>query len=136
MAQESLVPANVTIWVNRANIEFRVYKNEAAIYEFGSDLAKPYFWPLETSSSKQITRSWPMRKDGPDASGPEALFRSSRPISGRPDSRAVGFRRDSVPGLPSVGPSRAPDLPGGKSGSRDRTLGREEDGASLGGIDR
>jgi hypothetical protein len=66
--EERLFPADVTIWVNRANIEFRVYKNEAAIYEFGNELAKPYFWPLETSSSRQVTRSWPMRKDGPDES--------------------------------------------------------------------
>lgn len=67
-SDKSLVPANVTLWVNRANIEFRVYKNEAAIYEFGGELAKPYFWPLETSSSRQVTRSWPMLKDSPDES--------------------------------------------------------------------
>jgi len=66
--KESLVPANVTIWVNRANIEFRVYKNEAAIYEFGRDLQKPYFWPLESSSSKQVTRSWPMLPPKPGGS--------------------------------------------------------------------
>src|SRR5690242_18094180 len=65
---ESLVPANVTLWVNRANIEFRVYKNEAAIYEFGPRLAKPYFWPLETSSSRQVTRSWPMLDAAPGGS--------------------------------------------------------------------
>jgi Methane oxygenase PmoA len=65
---ESLVPANVTISVNPANMEFRVYKNEAAIYEFGQYLFKPYFWPLEASNSKQVTRSWPMIKDAPDTS--------------------------------------------------------------------
>jgi hypothetical protein len=65
---EPLFPADVDLWVNRANIEFRVYKNEAAIYEFGNDLAKPYFWPLESSSNKQVTRSWPMLKDPPDRS--------------------------------------------------------------------
>jgi hypothetical protein len=63
---EPLFPADVDLWVNRANIEFRVYKNEAAIYEFGPDLAKPYFWPLESSSNKNVTRSWPMLRDAPD----------------------------------------------------------------------
>ncbi len=58
--EEALFPADVTIWVNRANIEFRVYKNEAAIYDFGRDHAKPYFWPLEASNSREVTRSWPM----------------------------------------------------------------------------
>jgi hypothetical protein len=57
---ESLLPADVDLWINRANMEFRVYKNEAAIYEFGRDLSKPYFWPLEASNNKQVTRSWPM----------------------------------------------------------------------------
>jgi hypothetical protein len=66
--QESLVPANVTIWVNRANVEFRVYKNEAAIYEFGRTLQKPYFWPLECSNNKQVTRSWPMLPAAPGGS--------------------------------------------------------------------
>ncbi len=50
----------VTIAVNKANIEFRVNKDEAAIYEYGGDLAKPYFWPLNASNNKHVTRDWPM----------------------------------------------------------------------------
>lgn len=66
--KEAPFPADVTIWVNRANIEFRVYKNEAAIYEFGRELAKPYIWPLEASNNEQVTRSWPMLKAKPGGS--------------------------------------------------------------------
>src|SRR5262249_8140144 len=101
VAQESLVPANVTIWVNRANIEFRVYKNEAAIYEFGSDLAKPYFWPLETSSSKQITRSWPMRKDGPDESRDHPHQKSAWFTYGDviPEGMEIKHKRKGVEGI-------------------------------------
>jgi hypothetical protein len=65
---EPLFPADVDMWVNRANIEFRVYKNQAAIYEFGRDLAKPYFWPLQASNHKQVTRSWPMMAATPGGS--------------------------------------------------------------------
>jgi len=65
---EPLFPEDVDLWVNRANIEFRVYKNEAAIYEFGRDLAKPYFWPLEASNNRQVTRSWPMLRKPSDES--------------------------------------------------------------------
>jgi hypothetical protein len=65
---EPLFPEDVDLWVNRANIEFRVYKNEAAIYEFGHGLTKPYFWPLEASNSRQVTRGWPMLRNPPDES--------------------------------------------------------------------
>jgi hypothetical protein len=65
---ERLFPEDVDLWVNRANIEFRVYKNEATIYEFGRDRTKPYFWPLEASNNRQVTRSWPMLSNPPDAS--------------------------------------------------------------------
>ncbi|HEY7427715.1 MAG TPA: PmoA family protein [Gemmataceae bacterium] len=100
-AQKSLVPANVTIWVNRANIEFRVYKNEAAIYEFGRDLAKPYFWPLETSSSKQVTRSWPMRKDGPDESRDHPHQKSAWFTYGDviPEGMEIKHKREKVEGI-------------------------------------
>jgi hypothetical protein len=65
---EPLFPADVDLWVNRANMEFRVYKNVAAIYEFGQGLAKPYFWPLQASNNKQVTRSWPMLTTRPSGS--------------------------------------------------------------------
>jgi hypothetical protein len=98
---ESLVPANVTIWVNRANIEFRVYKNEASIYEFGRDLAKPYFWPLETSSSKQVTRNWPMRNDGPDESRDHPHQKSAWFTYGDviPEGLEIKHKRKGVEGI-------------------------------------
>ncbi|HEY7428942.1 MAG TPA: DUF6807 family protein [Gemmataceae bacterium] len=65
---EPLFPADVDLWVNRANIEFRVYKNTAAIYEFGTNLTKPYFWPLQAPNHKQVTRSWPMLTTRPSGS--------------------------------------------------------------------
>jgi hypothetical protein len=65
---DSSVPANATISVNQASLAFRVSKKDAAIYEFGPNLFKPYFWPLEASNGRRITRAWPMIKDGPDTS--------------------------------------------------------------------
>ena len=68
---EPMYPEEVELWVNRANMEFRVYRYdryEAAIYEFGRDLAKPYFWPLVAPNNKNVTRSWPMVRNPLDHS--------------------------------------------------------------------
>jgi hypothetical protein len=88
---EPLFPEDVDLWVNRANVEFRVYKNEAAIYEFGPDLAKPYFWPLEASNSKQVTRSWPMMPPSPGGS------------RDRPEQKSAWFGHgDVIPEGPTI----------------------------------
>jgi hypothetical protein len=74
---EPLFPADVDMWVNRANIEFRVFKNQAAIYEFGGRLAKPYFWPLQAPNHKQVTRSWPMLAAAPGGSTDSPHYKSA-----------------------------------------------------------
>jgi hypothetical protein len=98
---EPLFPADVDLWVNRANIEFRVYKNEAAIYEFGNDLAKPYFWPLESSSNKQVTRSWPMLQDAPDRSRDHPHQKSAWFTYGDviPEGMEIKHKRKGVEGI-------------------------------------
>src|SRR5690348_6861574 len=66
---EPAVSANsAAIAVNKANIVFLANKNPAGIYEKGESLAKPYFWPLTTSTNKHVTRDWPMLKAAPGGS--------------------------------------------------------------------
>jgi hypothetical protein len=60
--------ASASIMVNEAKLEFRTGNKEAALYEFGPSLFKPYFWPLEAPNGRRLTRAWPMLKDGPDVS--------------------------------------------------------------------
>src|SRR5579859_1722342 len=99
--REPLFPADVDLWVNRANIEFRVYKNEAAIYEFGRDLAKPYFWPLESSSNKNVTRSWPMQPKTPGGSDDHPHQKSAWFTYGDviPEGMELKHKRKGVEGI-------------------------------------
>jgi hypothetical protein len=57
--KKSSVAAKVEIHDNR--IIFRAGAEEAAVYRFGGDLAKPILWPLKAPNNKEITRDWPMR---------------------------------------------------------------------------
>ncbi len=57
--KKSFVPAKATIDNNQ--IVFRSGAEEAAVYRFGGDLAKPILWPLKAPNNKDITRDWPMR---------------------------------------------------------------------------
>jgi hypothetical protein len=57
--KKSSVSAKVEI--DRRHILFRAGAEEAAIYRFDGDLAKPILWPLRTPNNKEITRDWPMR---------------------------------------------------------------------------
>ena len=56
-AQEKndLVPAKAT----RGGDRFRAAHEEAAVYRFGGDLAKPILWPLKAPNNKEVTRDWP-----------------------------------------------------------------------------
>ena len=67
-AEDTTAPASATLKVHKNKIEFFTDKNEAAIYEYGPELAKPYFWPLLASNGKPVTRSWPMTKAVPGGS--------------------------------------------------------------------
>ncbi|MHB1424736.1 MAG: DUF6807 domain-containing protein [Gemmataceae bacterium] len=55
--KEGFVAAKATVG---GAIVFSAGKDEAAIYRFGGDLAKPILWPLKAPNHKEITRAWPM----------------------------------------------------------------------------
>jgi hypothetical protein len=56
-------PASVSIQTTANKIDFLVGKDRlAARYVYGADVAKPYFWPLNTPAGTPITRAWPMEK--------------------------------------------------------------------------
>jgi hypothetical protein len=59
-------PAAVTIEVSKERIHFRHGKALSATYHIGPEVAKPYFWPLNTPAGVPITRGWPMIPE-PDA---------------------------------------------------------------------
>lgn len=62
--KKSFVPAKASL---SSAITFRSGADEAAVYRFGDDLAKPILWPLKAPNNKEITRDWPL---GPPRSGP------------------------------------------------------------------
>jgi hypothetical protein len=64
-AEPPVSPAPVNIVGKKGSLEFQVGKTTAAIYEYGPEATKPYFWPLNTPSNKHVTRDWPMRKAPP-----------------------------------------------------------------------
>ncbi|MGH7169343.1 MAG: PmoA family protein, partial [Gemmataceae bacterium] len=53
------VPAKAEF--NGEQVVFRAGAEEAAVYRFGGDWAKPILWPLKAPNNKEITRDWPMR---------------------------------------------------------------------------
>src|SRR5579875_308925 len=57
-SEEAFVPAKATM---NGAITFRAGMDEAAVYRFGGDLAKPILWPLRAPNNKEITRAWPLR---------------------------------------------------------------------------
>jgi hypothetical protein len=61
--KKAFVPAKATI--NGNLVVFRDGAEEAAVYGFGGDLAKPILWPLLAPNGKAITRDWPMRPAPP-----------------------------------------------------------------------
>lgn len=59
--KKSSIPAKASL---NGTIGFLVGSDEAAIYRFGGDLAKPIIWPLKAPNNKEVTRAWPMRPAG------------------------------------------------------------------------
>lgn len=55
-------PARVAIAVSADQIEFRIGTEMVARYHKGSDVAKPYLWPVLGPGGVALTRSWPMIK--------------------------------------------------------------------------
>ncbi len=56
--KDSFVPAKAMM---SGAFIFRAGADEAAVYRYGGDLAKPILWPLKAPNNKEITRDWPMR---------------------------------------------------------------------------
>jgi hypothetical protein len=54
---KAFVPAKASM---SGTIAFLAGRDEAAIYRYGGNLAKPIFWPLRAPNNKEITRDWPM----------------------------------------------------------------------------
>ncbi len=60
--EKSFILDKVTIDNFRGDeVVFRAGAEEAAVYRFGRDWAKPILWPLKAPNNKEITRDWPMR---------------------------------------------------------------------------
>src|SRR5215212_2513073 len=55
-------PADVRVEAGKDRIDFRAGKGLAGSYFFGPDLAKPYFWPLNSPAGEPFTRPWPMER--------------------------------------------------------------------------
>jgi hypothetical protein len=54
-------PASVNIMVvDKDRIDFRHGKALTTTYHIGSNVAKPYFWPLNDPDGQPLTRAWPM----------------------------------------------------------------------------
>ncbi len=58
-------PAGVRIEAAKDHIDFLDGKDLVTTYHIGPDVAKPYFWPLNTPSGIGVTRDWPMEKAKP-----------------------------------------------------------------------
>ena len=58
--KQSFVPAKASL---NGTIGFLAGEEEAAIYRFGGNLAKPILWPLKAANHNDITRAWPLRTD-------------------------------------------------------------------------
>jgi len=57
-------PVEVVI-PSKDRIDFRVGNDLVTSYHVGTDLAKPYFWPLNAPNGVAVTRAWPMEKARP-----------------------------------------------------------------------
>src|SRR5262245_19359839 len=53
-------PAPVKLNVTESAFDFTVGDELVARYHKGSDVAKPYFWPLNAPGGFPVTRGWPM----------------------------------------------------------------------------
>src|SRR5262245_24043082 len=64
-ADEAPVMRSATVKVGKTSIDFMAGKELAARYHFGPDVAKPYFWPVNSPGARTVTRGWPMEKAEP-----------------------------------------------------------------------
>lgn len=55
----------VSITAGKGTLEFRVGSELVGRYNFGSEVAKPYMWPLNAPGGVPVTRAWPMLKGQP-----------------------------------------------------------------------
>jgi hypothetical protein len=58
-------PDRISIKVETGRFDFFVGDELVTRYYTGSDLAKPYFWPLNAPGAVPVTRGWPMEKGLP-----------------------------------------------------------------------
>src|SRR5215471_16146107 len=58
----------VTVETKDNSIDFLIGKELVARYHTGTDVAKPYFWPLNAPGGVTITRAWPMVRGKPGES--------------------------------------------------------------------
>jgi hypothetical protein len=56
-------PAPVQIQVGKSAVEFRIGSDLVTRYHVSPELAKPFFWPVNSPSGLGLTRDWPMDKD-------------------------------------------------------------------------
>ncbi len=57
--------AGVNIETAKDHIDFRIGSALVTRYHVGTDVAKPYFWPLNAPDGVPVTRAWPMEKAKP-----------------------------------------------------------------------
>jgi hypothetical protein len=60
--------SKVSILVTDSHIDFLVSRELVARYNKGSDVVKPYLWPLYGPHGEPMTRAWPMEKATPGES--------------------------------------------------------------------
>jgi hypothetical protein len=58
----------VKIVAGDKHIDFIAHGKLMARYECGPEVAKPYFWPLNSPTGEPITRAWPMEPAAPNGS--------------------------------------------------------------------
>jgi hypothetical protein len=144
--KKSFVLDKVTIDDFRGNeVVFRAGAEEAAIYRFGRDWAKPILWPLKAPNNKDITRDWPMRPapgDSPKEDHPHqksAWFTYGDVI---PEGVEIKHKRKGVEGIDFWAEgsdcgrivcvaAQGQGSPGGSGGLFTRNEWRDPDGAKI-----
>ncbi len=50
-----------------SKLDFKIGGTVVTTYNFGPEVAKPYFWPMVTIGQNRVTRDWPMIATSPEA---------------------------------------------------------------------